>query len=211
MKLYTHPLSSNGRKVIITANLLNLPLTALTVDLFGGAQQHPDFLALNPNGMVPVLDDDGYLLWESEAIMQYLAAKQPGNSLFPDDARARIEVVRWQCWSLAHWKLAIQTLVFERAIKTRLGLGDPDPAEIDKADQRFHRFAKVLEGTLAERRWVAGDTLTLADISIGASLMHAELGQLPLAEYPAIDRWFERVEALPAWQATQPPVPSADS
>jgi len=205
MKLYTHPMSSNARKVVIAAQLLDIAVDLELVDLTKGAQRRPEYLAINPNGKVPVLDDAGFVLWESDAILQYLAARRPGNALFPEEARARADVARWQFWSLAHWLPAVQILVFERMFKPMLQMGEPDPVEIGKGEERFHRFAGVLDGCLRGREYLVGNALTFADISVAVHLMYAQGAQLPLENYPQIRRWFLQIQALPAWKKTAPP------
>jgi glutathione S-transferase len=211
MKLYFHPFSPNARKVRIAAELLDIPLQLQQVDLAAGEGRQPWFLALNPNGKVPVLDDGGFVLWESHAIMEYLAAKRPGNTLLPQELRLRMEVLRWQCWALAHWLPAVQTLVFEKLFKPMLGQGAPDTEEIRKAEESLHRLAQVLDGALARRQWLAGEGLTFADLGVGTHLMYAKPAQLPLDGYIHIQRWFAQLEALPAWQATAAPQRPAEA
>ena len=165
----------------------------------------PEFAALNPNRKMPVLEDDGFLLWESNAIMQYLASKRPeagSGRRTPGQA----DVSRWQCWELAHWERACGTLVFERFVKGRFGQGDPDPGEVARGERDFHQVAQVLDHHLRGRDWLVGRGLTLADVSVGAWLTVAQYGRYPMAEYKEIARWYRGLEALPAWQrATVPP------
>src|SRR5689334_371466 len=103
MKLYFHPGSANARKARMAAALLNIDLDLQLVDVFAGAHKKPEYLAINPNGMVPTLDDGGFVLWESNAIAQYLASTKPNSDLFPSDIKTRADISRWQCWDLAHW------------------------------------------------------------------------------------------------------------
>src|SRR4051794_28832239 len=98
MKLYFHPGSSNARKARITAALLNIDLELELVDVFTGAHKKPEYLAINPNGMLPTLNDGGFVLWESNAISQYLTSKKSNPDLFPSDPKVRADVSRWQCW-----------------------------------------------------------------------------------------------------------------
>ena len=128
MKLYYHPNSLNCVNVLATANQLGMQLDLQLVDLLKGAQKDPAYLALNPNGRVPTLADGDFILWESNAIMQYLAGKKPGNSLWPVDDRARADVSRWQFWQAFHWTRATGTLVWENMVKRFLNAGAPDPA-----------------------------------------------------------------------------------
>ena len=166
----------------------------------------PEFAALNPNRKMPVLEDDGFLLWESNAIMQYLASKRPEAGLWPANPRHQADVSRWQCWELAHWERACGTLVFERFVKGRFGQGDPDPGEVARGERDFHQVAQVLDQHLRGRDWLVGRGLTLADVSVGAWLTVAQYGRYPMAEYKEIARWSRGLEALPAWQkATVPP------
>jgi len=191
MKLYFHPWSPNACKVLITALLLDMPLEKSPVNLLAGEQRKADFLKLNPNGLVPTLQDGDFVLWESNAIMQYLGSRWPGNTLWPAEERTRADISRWQCWELAHWGPALRIYLFENMFKKIMGQGAPDPAEIRKGEEQFRRCAGVLEGHLTDRDYLVGNGLTLADISM-------------LEDYPQIRRWFGRIETLPAWQQTQP-------
>ena len=130
MKLYGFPASPNTWKVRALAAYLKTPLEFEVVDLLTGAQQTPAFLTLNPTGRTPVLVDGDFKLWESNAILQYLASKNP-TSLYPSDAKGRADVCRWQCWELAHWGAqACQPLTFENLVKKFVNLGAPDQAVV---------------------------------------------------------------------------------
>lgn len=200
IKLHVFPPSPRAFKVLALAEHMGLAYERCIVDLTKGDQDRPEFLALNPNGRMPVLEDDGFVLWESNAILQYLAAKTPGSGLLPADTRGRADVTRWQCWDLAHWDPACAILIYERLVKKLLGIGDPDPAEIAKGEERFHRVATVLDGHLKGRRYVAGETLTVADFSIGAPLNLAQPAGLPVDGYAQIRRWHADLSELPAWR-----------
>jgi glutathione S-transferase len=202
MKLYTSPMSSNARKARMAALLLHIDLELEPVDLATGAHRRPDYLKLNPNGMVPVLVDGDFVLWESNAIMTYLADSKPGNALYPSERRARADVDRWLYWSSSHWTPAIGILSFENMIKKMLGLGDADPAQVQKGEQMFARFARIFDAHLASRAYATGETLTLADVAIAAPLMYAVPAKLSLDGYENIKRWFDRVQALEAWKQT---------
>src|SRR5882724_8847780 len=133
MKLYMNALSPNVRRVRLTAAVLGLPLEENTLDLARGEQRSPEYLVLNPNGAIPTLVDGDFVLTESRAIMQYLAAKQPGAGLVPRDEMARADVTRWQFWDAAHFSPQLGTLGFEKLIKGMVGLGDPDTAKVNEA------------------------------------------------------------------------------
>jgi glutathione S-transferase len=204
MKLYGFPSSPNTWKVRAVAAHLALPLEAEFVDLSKGAQRTPEYLALNPTGRTPVLVDVDFILWESNAIMQYLASRT-ANQLWPDDPRIRADIMRWQSWQLAHWgKEACEPLVFERLVKSFLKLGPADPAVLAKGTEAFHREARVLDAHLARQSHLVGVGPTLADFSVAAPLFHAKEAELPLAPYGHVREWFGRISALPAWRDTAP-------
>jgi glutathione S-transferase len=204
MKLYGFPPSPNTWKVRAVAAHLALPLEFVLVDLTAGQTRTTDFLALNPTGRTPVLVDGTFTLWESNAILQYLASRIP-NSLWPDDARRRADIMRWQSWQLAHWGTkACEPLIAERLVKRVLNLGEADAGIVADALDMFDREAAVLDRHLKSRRYLAGDDLTLADLSVAAPLFHAVPAELPLERFGHIQEWFGRVSALPAWRETAP-------
>ncbi len=203
MKLYYFPPSPNTRKAHAVAIHLNLPLELRFVDLQKGEQRTPEFLQCNPTGRTPVLQDGDLVLWESTAIMQYLASRVP-NTLLPEDARSRADILRWQSWQLAHWYPACQPLQYENFVKQLLQLGEPDPHVVERATVAFHREAIVLDAHLAGRTFLVNDTLTLADFSVASDLTYAAPGGFPLDDYAHIQAWYARIEQLPAWQQTAP-------
>jgi len=200
MRLHVTPPSPRAFKVIAVMNHLGLEAELAMVDLRNGDQLKPAFLALNPNHRMPVLEDDGFVLWESNAIMQYLATKRPDAGLWPSDPVRQADVSRWQCWELAHWEPACSTLLFERFVKQLFGQGDPDPAEVARGERAFHEFAQVLDQHLRGRDWLAGPAVTLGDFSVGCWLTCTDLAQFPVAGYREIGRWHRTLESLPAWQ-----------
>jgi len=122
------------------------------VDLLKEEQMKPEFVRLNPNHKTLAFQDGDFLLWELSAIMQYLASRKPGSKLWPSDPKVQADISRWQCWQLAHWGPACDTLTYERMVKKITGEGDPDPAEIAKGEENFHLFAAVLNQHLKGHR-----------------------------------------------------------
>jgi glutathione S-transferase len=153
---------------------------------------------------MPVLEDDGFVLWESNAILQYLASKRPERGFWPSEARRQADVSRWQFWQAIHWGPICGTFVFERVVKRIMALGPANEAEVMRVAPDFHRSAGVLDGWLRDRRWVTGDDLTVADVSLGAWMVYAEEAGYPLATYPEIGRWYAALTALPGWQRALP-------
>jgi glutathione S-transferase len=210
MKLYGFPPSPNTWKVRAVAAHLGLPLDFQLVDLSKGDQRAPDYLALNPTGRTPTLVDGDFVLWESTAIMQYLAERKP-NALWPDDARTRGDIMRWQSWQLQHWGAgACGPLIFERLVKKAINLGPPDAAVVEKATEAFHREARALDAHLSKHSYLVGSDVTLADFSVASPLFLGREAELPIELYAQIRDWFARMSALPAWRETAPaPVPAA--
>lgn len=204
MKLYVLPPSPRAFKVIALKNHLGIECEMQIVDLGKGDQLTPEYIAMNPNRKMPVLEDDGYVLWESNAILFYLASKKPHSGLWPSDLERQADVLRWLAWESAHWDAESVGMVgYEKVSKTVLGLGPPDPAFIARGEQNFDRFAAVLNQHLKGRTWLTGNDLTIADFSVGAMVPTAERLELPVMGFPEIRRWYDRLAALPAWQASQ--------
>lgn len=209
MKLYGFPPSPNTWKVRAVAAHLGIPLELELVDLTKGGSHAPGYLAINPTGRTPTLVDGDFKLGESTAIMQYLASQKP-NSLWPNDARTRADIMRWQSWNLAHWsKEGFEPMVFNRLVKKLLNLGPPDEAILAKATEAFHKDAKVIDAHLAKQPYLAGKEITLADFSVAAGLFYTKEAELPLGSYTHVQEWFGRVSALPAWRETALQRPAA--
>ena len=208
MKLYGFPASPNTWKVRAVIAHLGVAVEDVLVDLGKGEQRRPEYLKLNPTGRTPTLVDRDLVLWESTAIMQYLASRTPGP-LWPDDTRVQADIVRWQSWHLQHWSaMACAPLLFESFVKPFFNMGPPDAAVMAKATQAFHREAAVLEEHLASRPYLVRGDLTLADFSVVSPLVYAAEGGLPIAAYPRLQDWSARVLALPAWRDTAPSRPA---
>jgi len=205
MKLYFHPLSGNSRRVLLVATHLGVSLERVLVDLTQGEQRGEPHLARNPNGRVPVLEDGDFVLWESRAIMQYLADRTPGQTLYPTDPRERADVNRWLFWCAAHMAPANTVVVLENFVKPRTGR-TTDPAEVARGEALVAQCASVLDAHLAGKTWVTQDQLTLADFSLAASFALAEPARIPIAPYAHLRAWLGRIAALDAWQKTQPPL-----
>ena len=203
MKLYCFPPSPNTWKVRATAHQIGVPLELEMVDLTKGAQRQPQYLALNPTGRTPTLVDGDVKLWESCAIMQYLASKQK-TPLWPDDPAARADIMRWQSWHLQHWGPATNTFIFENLVKAIVRMGEPDQKALDQAAERFHSEAGVLDAHLTSHPYLVDDRLTLADFTVVAPLFYAEPAKIPLDKYGNIKRWFGKQADLAAWKETAP-------
>jgi glutathione S-transferase len=210
MKLYGFPASPNTWKVRAVAAHLGIPLELEMVDLLKGGSHTPGYLAINPTGRTPALVDGDFKLWESTAIMQYIASQKP-NSLWPNNARAQADIARWQSWQLSHFsKEGCEPLIFQRLVKQLLNLGAPDEAVVARGLECFNKEAKMLDEHLTKQPYLVGKELTLADFSVAAPLFYADRSGMPLQPYAKARDWFARVSALPCWRETAPqPVAAA--
>jgi glutathione S-transferase len=205
MKLHVFPPSPRALKVRALARHLNLDVEEQIVDLFKGEQRAPGFAALNPNMRMPVLEDGDFTLWESNAILMYLAAKKPESGLWPGDARGQADVIRWMNWESAHWSPGVTPIAFERVVKKLAGRGDPDPKEVERGLAAFHPLAHTLNVSLAGKRWLVGERLTVADFAVATGLVFMEAAQLPMEKYGEVTRWYDGFRTLPAWQKSLVP------
>jgi glutathione S-transferase len=207
MKFYIFMGSPRAFKVMAVANHLGLNYDIQQLDPAKGEHLSAAYAAVNPNKRIPAMEDEGFILWESNAITQYLASKQPGSGLLPADGRARALVNQWQFWDTSSWDPACATIVFERLVKKMLGMGEPDPVKVQEGEQNFHRYAQILNDDLKGRKFVTGNSLTLADFSLGAWLNLAQPAQSPLGPFEEIKRWHASLMELPAWQKALAPAP----
>jgi glutathione S-transferase len=200
-KLYLFLPSARVLAIVALKSHLGLECDIRSVDLSRGDQLTPDYVALNRNKKMPTLEDNGFVLWESNAILFYLAAKRPKSGLWPSRVEQQADVVRWLAWESAHWDAeSWGMIVYEKSSKAVLGLGPPDPAFIARGEQNFDRFAAVLNDSLKGKRWLVGEQVTIADLSVGAVIPSAERIGLPIAKFPEILRWYDGLAALPAWK-----------
>ena len=201
MRLYLFPPSSRVLAIVALKNYLDLDCELQPIDLGRGDQLTSHYVALNPNKKMPTLEDNGFVLWESNAILFYMAVKRPHTGLWPSDLKAQADVLRWLAWESAHWDAECCGMVaYEKASKAVLGLGPPDPAFIARGQHNFDRFAAVLNNSLRGKTWLVADQLTIADFSIGAWVPSAERMELPVGRFTEILRWYKGLAALPAWR-----------
>jgi len=200
MKYYYHPASPNCRKVSALIEMLGVDTKYEFVDLFKGKQAQPKFLAVNRNGMVPVLVDGGRTVVESNCILIYLAEKT-GSELWSEDAK--LEILQWMFWEQSHFMYATGMLFFQKLLKPMMGK-EPDEARVEESVAKFRRHAKALDQHLEGRDWLVGDAMTLADLAVAANLTFAAACEFPLDEFPNIERWYSTIEELEAWKATHP-------
>ncbi len=193
------------RKACFVARHLDAPVDFVRVDLGKGEHKAPAFRALNPNGKVPLLVDGDLALWESDAIILHLALGM-GSDLWPADPRGQVEVQRWLSWAAHEFNPQAGTLYFEHVIRPMFGMGEVDGEAEAAALARTRRELQVLDAHLAERKFILGPNLSLADVSVAITFPYADKANIPLGDYPAVARWNDRLRALPHWEAPFPEV-----
>jgi glutathione S-transferase len=201
MKLYQIPLSPNCQKVVALAHEVGVPLELAGVAIFKGEARTPAMLAKNPNGKLPILEDDDFVLWESTAMLAYIAAKAGRADLAPTTPRERADVDRWTSWQGAHFGPAIRKVAFERIVKKLAGLGAPDEAAVKVGMEEFAVTASVLEQSLGTKEYVCG-RLTIADFALAPyAALTASCG-LDLGAYPKASAWLARMLARDSMKTT---------
>ncbi|MCY1059481.1 glutathione S-transferase [Nannocystis sp. SCPEA4] len=195
IKLYRHALSGHSHRVQLFLSLLGLPVELVDVDLRSGAHKQPQFLALNPFGQVPVLDDDGTIVADSNAILVYLARKYGGEAWLPTEPFGAAAVQRWL-------SVAAGPLAFGPAA-ARLVTVFAAKFAADEVIGRAHALLRVMDGELARRPFLAGDRPTIADVACYAYVAHAPEGNVSLAEYEHVRAWLARIAALPGFVPMQ--------
>lgn len=191
MKLYFHPLSGHSHRARLFLSLLGAPHDIVPVDLAAGQHKSAEFLKLNPLGQVPVLDDAGTVVPDSNAILVYLAKKLGRTDWLPETPRDAAAVQRWL--SIAAGPVAYGPA----AARLITVFGSKfDAAEVIA---RAHTLLASLEQGLEGRQWIAAAAPTIADVALYSYVAGAPEGNVDLAAYPNVLAWLARVEALPGF------------
>lgn len=191
IKLYRAELSGHSHRVQLFLGLLGLPCTLIDVDLAHGAHKRPEFLAKNPLGQVPVIEDGDVCLYDSNAILVYLAKKYDDGHWLPADPVMAARVQQWL--SLAAGQIA------NGPAAARMVTIFGAPIDHEKAKATANRLLKVLDAELARHDFAIGDTATIADIAGYSYIAKAPEGGVSLEPYPSVRAWLERIESLPGF------------
>ena len=135
---------------------------------------------------------------------QYLAERAGDASFFPADPTIRANIARWLFWEAGTWSPVIDVFTHENVRKPMLGIGTADPGRLADAAERFQPLGKLLNDQLAERKFLLGDSVTLADFIVGGAATYVERGRIPIDDYPNVKAWWERLNAIEAWSTTMP-------
>src|SRR3982074_1835480 len=199
MILHPVPGSPNGRKVEAVIFHLGLEVDIRHRDLFNGELRGSEYLVINPNAKAPTLVDGDFKLWESAAIMQYLADKAGENTLFPRNPRSRADITRWQCWEGLYFNAALGTLAFETVAKPKYNVGPPDTVLVEQACTTLSRFAPVLDAHMDGRKYLVDDQLTLADYSMATFEPYVNIVPFNFAPYRHLHTYFGRMRQSEHW------------
>ncbi|UCR81822.1 glutathione S-transferase family protein [Pseudomonas chlororaphis] len=191
IKLYNFPRSGHAHRVELMLSLLGLPFELIFVDLAKGEHKQAGFLALNSFGQVPVIDDQGVVLADSNAILVYLAQKYGQGRWLPSDPVGAARVQRWL-------SVAAGPIAFGPAV-ARLITVFGAQRNAEEAIDRSHALLKVVEQELTASPYLAGSEPTIADIAGYSYIAHAPEGNVSLADYPQVRAWLARIEALPGF------------
>ncbi|CAO2172657.1 unnamed protein product [Urochloa humidicola] len=208
-KLYGLPLSPNVLRVATVLNEKGLDFEIVPVDIRTGAHKQPEFLALNPFGQIPALQDGDEVLYESRAINRYIASKYKteGAELLPATASAKLET--WLEVESHHFYPNASPLVFQQLVKPMLG-GAPDPVVVDKHAHQLAKVLDVYEDHLAKNKYLAGDEFSLADANHMSYLfcLTKTTNSGLIDERPHVKAWWEDIAARPAFKKTVAAIPT---
>lgn len=193
MKLYDLEVSGNAYKVRLMLALLGKPCEKVSMNLMAGEHRKPEYLAINPRGQVPALADDGFKVWDSQAILVYLARAYGGEKWLPLDAKGMAEVMQWLAVSENE---VLYGLGRARVIK-KFGF----PGDLAACQEMGRGILGVIDAHLASRDWLAVGRVTIADVACYPYVGLAPEGGVGLAPYANVERWISRVKALPGYVA----------
>ncbi|MFJ3524250.1 glutathione S-transferase family protein [Pseudomonas sp. NPDC090203] len=201
ISIYGDTGSGSFRRVLTAARHMGISFEHVPVDLLKGESQTPEFRALNPTGMVPVLVDGDIVISEASAINIYLAEKID-SPLLPKGA-ARYETLKWMFWGAEHWRVFSAYLFNERIGKRVKGIAE-DPTMVAFILESTRTNAAVLNQHLADKKFIVGNEVTLADFDVAAPFSQMARTKLPYDEFPHIMAWHQRlVDEVPAWKETK--------
>ncbi|MEM7251388.1 MAG: glutathione S-transferase family protein [Pseudomonadota bacterium] len=201
MKLYYDPITVNCRKVLAGFDFVGITYESEKMDYFAGDHKQPAYTSINPNASIPALVDGDFVLWESNAILQYAADKAGATAAYPTDSQTRADINRWHLWEASQWFPTCYVYLVENVVKPILG-DKPDDAVLSNEQARFDQCAGILNARLGQNDFLAGSEPTIADIAMAAPMHLHSYQKLPLDKYGNVRSWIERIEAIPAWKKT---------
>ena len=197
LKVWGRVNSINVQKVLWALDELGVPYERVDAGLAFGVVNEPFYRAMNPSARVPTIEDDGFVLWESNAIVRYLAAKHGAGSLWPSDLKTRADAERWMDWTSIHANPAMTT-AFVGLVRTPAG--KRDMAQITASAEATAQQFQILEQGLADRDYVAGKSFTMGDIPVGANVYRWSMLDVKRPRLPRVERYHERLKERPAFR-----------
>jgi glutathione S-transferase len=189
--------SSNVMKVLWACDELGIPFERENIGGKHGGNDTQEFRALNPNGLVPVIIDDGFVTWESNTCVRYLAAKHGRGTLYPDDLQTRATAERWMDWQVTTVSPAMIP-VFRGMIRTKPE--DRDMNVIEHGRAALSEKMAIVDAALADRAYLAGDTFTMGDIPLGIAAWRWFNMPIEREEYSHLRRWCDALSERPGYQ-----------
>ncbi len=191
IKLYNFPISGNCYKVRLLLSMLNLEYEIIDLDLGGGESQTDEFKKINPRAQVPVLVDNDKIIWDSMAILSYIAREYGGDSWMPFDSMGIAKVMQWLAVSenelLYGLARARAILLFKR------------PFDLAQSQDEGNSALIVLNAHLKSNKWLASDFPTIADVACYPYISLAHEGEISLKPYGSVRRWMNDFESIPGW------------
>ena len=202
MELLLDPRTVNSRKVLAGFKLIGADYSINRFDYFEAEQKSPDFVAINPNAAFPALKDGDFILWESNAILQYAAEKVGNTSAYPTSLKVRADINRWLLWESNSWFGSCYVYLVENCVKPLLG-GTTDKDILANEEENFHKLASILDARLKNSTFLCGDEATIADVAIAAPMHLHAWAKLPLNDHPNLVRWMtSNIESCNWWKDT---------
>ncbi|HUC73472.1 MAG TPA: glutathione S-transferase family protein [Stellaceae bacterium] len=192
---------SRAFRTLWMASELGLPYEHVKLDFADGSTHRPEYLAINPNGHVPSIDDDGFKLWESMAINLYLAKKYGSGAggLYPQALEDEARVWQWSFWGMTEVERPALT-----ALLNRIGPEDKrDDAAAEEAERALAAPLKVLDAAVSATPYLIGDRFTVADLNVAGILAWARQARVNLAAFPSVERWLKACHDRPAAQTAR--------
>ncbi|MBI1187588.1 MAG: glutathione S-transferase [Alphaproteobacteria bacterium] len=198
LTIYGRRSSSNVQKVMWLVAELGLAHEHVALGGDHGGLAEPAFRALNPHGLIPTIRDGDVVVWESHAILRYIAAQYGPDAFWPESPAARSSVDRWMDWAQTTWQPSFVDGVFWGMYRTPAAQRNNDA--VSRAIEACAAHMRQLDAALADRPYLAGDNLTLADIPLGATLYRYFNLEIARPNVPYVEAWRQRLEARPAYQ-----------
>ena len=204
LKIWGRISSVNVQKVVWAADEMGLEYERIDAGGAFGKTKSPEYLAMNPNSLVPVIDEDGFVLYESNAIVRYLAGRYSKGTLWPEDLRKRADVDRWMEWQSTSFTPAMRD-AFWQLIRTPADKRDLGAVERSRAE--CERLAGILDAHFARHRYLTENGFTAADIVVGCAAHRWLLLPLQRESRPNLQRWYDEIRSRPgAKQVTSLPL-----